>query len=155
MEVREVNMDNLMFNNHFEQTSSMIDIMFIVVPIMIALIFIFTIVMIFSPKLRGKMMSRQVKATKHMVDYSKEDFEDIGTSLGNVMINTKKNILDQNEDTLRDIADREASIKKGYIKTMTSAIHEGLTEKDTIYCKYCGSMIDSDSIFCKKCGKQQ
>ena len=30
-----------------------------------------------SPKLRGKWMSRQIKATKHMIKYSKEDLKDI------------------------------------------------------------------------------
>ena len=50
---------------------------------------------------------------------------------------------------------REANIKKEYVKTMASAIHDGLNDNDTIYCKYCGGMIDSDSIFCKHCGKEQ
>lgn len=154
MEVREVNMEDMMFSN-FERSFSAFNIIFIVASVFIALGFIFVILSIVSPKFRGKMLSRQVKATKHMVDYSKEDFEDIGTNLGNVAINTKKNILDQNEDALRDIANREANIKKGYVKTMVNAIHEGLTEEDTIYCKHCGATIDSDSKFCKRCGKEQ
>lgn len=148
-------MNDFMFNNNFEQSFSMFDIMFIIVPIMIGLVFIFVFISIISPKFRGKMMSRQVKATKHMVDYSKDDIEDIGTTLGGVAVNVKKNILDENEDTLRQMADREANIKKDYVKTMASAIKEGLNEKDTIYCKHCGNLIDSDSTFCKDCGKKQ
>lgn len=154
MEAQEINMNNLMFDN-FERTFSMFNIMFIIVSIIIGFGFIFVILSIVSPKFRGKLMSKQIKATKHMVDYSKEDIEDIGTNLGNIAIKTKKNILDESEDTLRDITNREANIKKGYVKEMASAIHDGLTENATIYCKYCGSLIDSDSTFCKKCGKKQ
>ena len=143
-----------MFDN-FSIFFSVFSIMFIIFSIFIALVFIFVILSIVSPKFRGKMMSRQVKATKHMMDYSKEDWEDIGTKLCHVVISTKKNILDENEDSLRKMADKEASIKKGYLKTMASAVHEGLTEENTIYCKHCGCLIDSDSTFCKKCGKKQ
>lgn len=138
--------------------SSMFDnfnIVFTIVSIFTAVVFIFVIVFLVSPKFRGKIMSRQIKATKHMVDYSKEDLEDLGTSMGNLAVNMRKNMLDQNEDTLKDISDREANIKKGYVKTMAGAIREGFKEEDTIYCKHCGSMIDSDSKFCKKCGKEQ
>ena len=55
----------------------MFDIMFTIVPMFIGIVFIFVILSIISPKFRGKMMSRQIKATKHMVDYSKEDLEDL------------------------------------------------------------------------------
>ena len=147
-------MNNFMFDN-MNQGVSTFNIMFIVVSVIIGLSFVFVILSFISPKFRGKMMSRQVRATKHMIDYSKDDLEDIGTSLGNSAIKMKKNILDENEDTLRDISDREANIKKGYVKTMTSAIRDGLSEEDTIYCKHCGSKIDSDSTFCKDCGKKQ
>lgn len=143
-----------MFNSNFEQAFSTFNIMFVVVSIFIGLVFIFVILSFISPKFRGKIMSRQVKATKHMVDYSKEDLEDIGTNLGSVAVKMRKNILDENEDTLREMSEQEADIKKGYVKTMASAIKEGL-EEDSIYCKHCGSVIDSDSKFCKKCGKEQ
>lgn len=140
-----------MFNN-FNQ---MFSIVFMVVSVVIAAVFTFTILSILSPKFRGKMMSRQIRATKHMVDYSKEDLENIGSDLGSVVIKTKKSILDEHEEDLKEIANREANIKKGYVKTMASAIHEGLNDNDTIYCKHCGGMIDSDSTFCKHCGKEQ
>ena len=42
----------------------MSDIMFIVVPIFILLTFVFMILIMFSSKFRGKMMSKQIKATK-------------------------------------------------------------------------------------------
>ena len=147
-------MSNSVFDR-VNQSFSTFNIMFIVVSVIIGFVFIFVILSIFSPKFRGKMMSRQIKATKHMVDYSKDDLEDIGTNLGNVVLNTKKNILDENEDNLREMANRKANIQRDYVKTMANAIHEGLKENDTIYCKYCGTLIDSDSKFCKKCGKEQ
>lgn len=136
----------------FDQT---FNIIFIIVSIIMAVVFIVTILTIISPKFRGKMMSRQLRATKHMVDYSKGDLEDIGTNLGNVAMRTHKNILEENEDSLKEMMDKEANIKKDYIKTMANAIHEGLKEEDSIYCKHCGSTIDSDSTFCKICGKKQ
>ena len=92
-------MNNFMFESFFRE----FNIMFIVVSIFILLVFIFVILSIISPKFRGKIMRRQVKATKYMVDYSKDDLEDIGTNLGNVAINIKKGILDKNEDKLMKI----------------------------------------------------
>lgn len=147
-------MNNSMFNN-FNQSFSTFNIIFIASSIIIGLGFVFVVLSMVSPKFRGKIMNKQIKATKHMIDYSKEDLEDIGTNLGNIAINTKKKILNENEDNLKEIADSEANIKKDYVKTMASTIHDGLTDNDTIYCKHCGSMIDSDSKFCKKCGKEQ
>lgn len=143
MEVQEISM----LNNSF----SIFNIMFVGISVFSILIFCFVIAMIISPKLRGKFMSNHVKATKHMINYSKEDLEDISSTA----INMKKNILDENEDALRDISNKEADIRKDSIKTMASAIKEGLDNQDTMYCKHCGSVIDSDSKFCKKCGKKQ
>ena len=67
----------------------------------------------------------------------------------------KKQILDENEDALMDIAHKEAKVRNVGIKSAAKAVKEGLKEEDTIYCKHCGYEIDSDSKFCKKCGKEQ
>lgn len=104
-------------------------IMFSIIPILVIAVFGFVIALMFSPKLRGKMMSTQVKATKYMMDESKED--------------------------LKSVTDGMAYATKDGIKTTTRAIKEGLMEDNNIYCKHCGSEIDSDSKFCKKCGKEQ
>lgn len=41
------------------------------------------------------------------------------------------------------------------LKTMVHAIKEGISEENgSLYCKYCGSLIDSDQKFCKHCGKE-
>lgn len=140
--------------NNFEEIFSLSKIMFIIVPVIIFIGVVFTILMLVSPKFRGKIMSKQIKAMKHMTDYSKEDMEDIGKNLGEVVVNTKKGILDKNEKTLTDISTNEANIKAPALKKITRAIKEGLVE-NTVYCKYCGEEIDSDSVYCNKCGKKQ
>lgn len=137
-----------------EQKQDQFDFMFIFVGVFIAIIFVVVIAMFISPKLRGKMMSRQVKAMKHMADYSKDDLESISSTLGGVAARSKKRILAENEDVLRDASERDAELKSIYVKKMAGAVKEGLSG-DTSYCKYCGAMIESDSVFCKKCGKKQ
>lgn len=130
------------------------DLMFIIVPIFIGCTFIFTFVMILSPKLRGKFMSRQLRATKYMIDESKDDITDIATTASDVLIKAQKNILDENEEVLKDIATRNANISKDSIEITARAIKDGLT-KDTIFCKHCGKTIEEDSKYCKHCGQQQ
>lgn len=103
------------------------NIIFIVVLIIMLLTFVFIIVMIFFPKIRGKIMSHQIKATKYMIDEAQDD--------------------------LTDIATKTANIAKDGIKITTRAIKEGLSENH-IFCKYCGESIAEDSKYCKKCGKK-
>lgn len=130
------------------------EILFYIVPILIGITFIMTIALMVSPKLRGKLMSRQIKATKHMMDYSKEDLKDILSTSADIGINAEKEILDNNEETMEDNVTRKANINKKGIEITTNAIKEGLT-RSKIYCKHCGKLIDEDSKFCKSCGKEQ
>lgn len=119
-------------------------------------IFIFVAIQMFSPKARGKMMSKQMEAMKHMTNFSKNDMQDVLTNLSEVSLNAKRNVITQNEEALRDIANKEASINKDAIKTTMGAIREGLSgEEKTVFCKHCGAIIDADSRFCKECGKEQ
>lgn len=90
-----------------------------------------------------------------MMDESKDDLADITTTASNIAIKSKKDILNQNEETLKDITIRRASINKETIETTARAIKNGLTKSDKIYCKHCGKQIDKDSKFCKSCGKEQ
>ena len=103
-------------------------ILFIVVPIFIVLVFVFILLSILSPKFNGKMLSKQIKATKNMMDNSKEDI---------------KSIYD-------DMANATKDSTTAYFK----AVKKGLTEEDTVYCKHCGAEIPQDSKFCKNCGKE-
>lgn len=131
----------------------MFDVMFVIVPIFIGLVFIFTFVMIIGPKLRGKMMSKQIEATKYMINESKDALEDIAKTASDVYINSSKNILDNHGDTLKEMATKRANINAEGIEITTRAIKDGLTKK-IVYCKYCGKPIDEDSKFCKHCGKE-
>ena len=100
-----------------------------IIPILFAVSFIiFVFVLIFSPKLMGKFARSRIKATKYMVEESKDDLKDISTNM--------------------------AEATKDGIKITTGAIREGFTG-DTIFCKHCGSSIEKDSKFCKNCGKDQ
>ena len=135
------------------------DILFYVVPIFIGGMFIFVLAMFFSSKLRGKMMSKQIKATKHMLDYTKEDLQDLMTTTASMGIDTEKAILDKNEDTLRDNTIRKANINIEGIEITTKAIKDGLSSgsdnKNTKYCIECGKKIPTDAKFCLYCGKEQ
>ena len=104
------------------------DLMFIIVPIFIGCVFIFIFMMMLSPKLKGKFMGRQLKATKYMID--------------------------ENEKVLKDIATKNANISKEGREITARAIKEGLTD-DTIYCKHCGKSIEEDSKYCRYCGNEQ
>ena len=103
--------------------------LFMFIPLIIAFcMFVLIFTLMFNPKLRGKFMSRQIKATKYMMDESK--------------------------DYLKDIATDMATATKDGVRITSHAVKEGFTD-NSIFCKHCGTMIDDDSKFCKKCGKEQ
>ena len=89
---------------------------------------IFGFAMIFSPKLRAKFMSHQLKASKYM--------------------------MEENEELLKELSTKSANLSKDGIKIKAGAFKEGFSV-GSIYCKHCGFAIDSDSKFCKACGKRQ
>ena len=129
-------------------------ILFFIIPILVVLTFIFTIALMVSPKLRGKWMSKQIEATKHMMEYSKDDLKDILSTSKSGEVNAEKEILDNNEEIMKDNVTRKANINKEGIEITAKAIKEGLTN-NKVYCKYCGKLIDSDSKYCKVCGREQ
>ena len=136
------------------------DILFYIVPIFIGLVAIFIFATILSPKLRGKILSSQIRATKHMLDYSKEDLQDLMTTTASMGIDAEKAILDKKEDTMINNATRKANINKDSIEITTKAIKDGLTNsnvsnQNTKYCKECGKKIPSDAKFCAYCGEKQ
>lgn len=117
-------------------------------------IFIFVIMLMFGTKTRSKLLSRQFKSISDATGMSKEDLESMLTNLQTASIRSRKRALDENEDDLKAMADTNAKINKDAIKTTASAIKEGFTSNNNIYCKYCGASIDSDSAYCKSCGKK-
>lgn len=122
----------------------------VIVPIIMVCGFGFTFAMIFSPKLRSKLMGQQLKMQKHMLEENKDIIKDIA-GLG---INSSKEILDENAETLEDIASKKADINAVGVQKMAAAVKKGLAE-ESVYCKHCGATIDHDSSFCKKCGRKQ
>lgn len=136
------------------------DILFYIVPIFIGLVAIFIFATILSPKLRGKILSSKIRATKHMLDYSKEDLQDLMSTTASMGIDAEKAILDKKEDTMRNNATKKANINKDSIEITTKAIKDGLTNsnvsnQNTKYCKECGKKIPSDAKFCAYCGEKQ
>lgn len=133
--------------------SAVISVFSTIVFFLIIFVFVFTLIMMFSPKVRGMFMSRQIKSIKYMTDYSKNDIESINTNVKGAVIKSKKKIIDNNYDDLQEIVKSSADISKDAIKTTVEAIRESMV--DRIYCKWCGAIIDEDSNFCKVCGKKQ
>ncbi len=132
-----------------EGTIAIHKILMIIVPIFMLLVFIVVFAMVLSPKLRGKMMARNIKSMKYMLDESKDSLEE----MGNTAINIRKKIIDENEDVLKETASKEGDIASIGVEKKARAIRKGLLE-DEIYCKYCGKSIEKDSKFCKYCGKE-
>ena len=103
------------------------NVMFIVVGIIAVGIFVFCFLLIFSPKIRGKMMSKHVKSTKYMMDESKDDIKSISTDM--------------------------AEATEDAVEITTRAIKRG-TQTEKNFCKHCGQKLDKDAKFCSKCGKE-
>lgn len=76
-------------------------------------------------------------------------------SIHKTMIKTKKYIIDENKDDIKDIVDSGAEIASGAITKTVKAVKNGLKEEPTKFCKHCGMKIDDDSKFCNQCGGEQ
>lgn len=131
-----------------------LEILFYLITILVVLTFIFTIALMISPKLRGKWMSNQIEATKQMMEYSKDDLKNILSTSKSIEVNAEKEMLDNNEEIMKDNITKKANINKEGIEITAKAIKEGLSN-NKVYCKYCGKLIDSDSKYCKVCGREQ
>lgn len=107
---------------------SIVSIMAVAMPIVMLILIILILTIGFSPKMRAKLLGRQVKTMKY--------------------------VMDENEEDLRYLSNKKAEIGKEGVEITASAVKEGL-KGNTKYCKYCGAKIDSDSKFCKECGKEQ
>ena len=91
----------------FEVMPHVITIVGVLIFIITIVVFIFVFILMFNPKIRGKFMSKQIKATKYMMDDSKDDIQDVSTNL--------------------------AKATKDSIEITTRAIKKGFTD-DYIYC---------------------
>ena len=131
-------------------TFSLFNILPIFVMVFAFGVIIFTFVAIFSPKVRAKMMRKQVESAKMMFDETKDVLKDLSAST----VELKKDILNENIDDLRDIESMNMDIKEDSIRRTVQAVKEGWNTEE-IRCRYCGEWIDNDSKFCKHCGREQ
>ena len=103
----------------------MIEILFWILFGLAFIIIIGGFITMLNPNIQGKMLSKQVKSLRNMMDESK--------------------------DTLKSLADDMADINADSIEATAKAVKKGLTSDDVI-CAHCGKKIDKDSRYCKYCG---
>lgn len=66
---------------------------------------------------------------------------------------TAKYIQEENKAILKDLSTTSAEISSEAITTIARSAKKGF-QGETMFCKHCGSEIDSDSKFCKSYGKE-
>ena len=97
------------------------NLVFIIVPIVAICIFIITFLLMVSPKLRGKMMSRQIKSVKYMLDESQDDLREMANKAKEGMKGFSSNAND------------------GFSSWDNYCKHCGaMIDADSVYCKRCG-----------------
>lgn len=104
----------------------MIEILFWILFGLAFIIIIGSFITMLNPNIQGKILSKQVKSLRNMMDESK--------------------------DTLKSLADDMADINADSIEATAKAVKKGLTSDDDITCAHCGKKIDKDSKYCKYCG---
>ena len=128
---------------------------FTIVVIVFLIVFVgMAFMMVFSTNFRSKMLGRQMKISKSLLEDNKDNFKD----LARVGAEMQKEILTENEDVLKEVSSKQADIESVGIEKKAAAFKKGITgdgENDTKFCKHCGAKIEADSIFCKECGKKQ
>ena len=128
-----------------------------IIPLIIALLLIVLIFCIgFTSRGRNKVMQGMMKSNMDALrDMTTGEMGDTLKDLSKTAIKVKKDILEENKESLKEIADIEADIETGAIKKKATAVKEGFIGNNTMFCKHCGTNIPSDSKFCMKCGKEQ
>lgn len=103
----------------------MIEILFWILFGLAFIIIIGGFITVLNPNIQGKILSKQVKSLRNMMNESK--------------------------DTLKSLADDMTDINADSIAATAKAVKKGLTSDDAI-CSRCGKKIDKDSKYCKYCG---
>ena len=138
--------------NQFEQASSTMGIIFIIIFIVSIGFFVFVFLTIFSPKMRSKMLGRQLKITKRVLDDNKETIKDIHNLQADIAIESADKILDKHEDTIRKNVTKMADISSDSVETTARAIKKGISQ--TKQCPECLKFNDEKAKFCQECGKK-
>ncbi|MCF0112228.1 MAG: zinc ribbon domain-containing protein [Erysipelotrichaceae bacterium] len=132
------------------------DAIFTIMLVITLLGFGFVIVSIFSPTVRSKMMGRQIRMTKRVLDDNYDTIRDLSGTAADLGVDIQKDIYDRHEDDYHDLAKRKASVYKDADSDIAKAMKEGFSDSSRrTTCRYCGQTIDADSRFCNHCGKQQ
>lgn len=73
----------------------------------------------------------------------------------NYSIKSTQFIQEINKEELEELMSTRAEIARSGASTIFDAFNESreISQKEKIYCKFCGKQIDKDSRFCKFCGK--
>ena len=106
----------------------MIEILFWILFGLAFIIIVGGFIIMLNPKIQGKLLSKQIKSLKQMMDESKDD--------------------------IKSISDEMTAATKDSLETTARTIKKGLTSDEDKTCPYCQSKIDKDSKFCKYCGKE-
>ena len=106
----------------------MIEILFWILFGLAFIIIIGGFITMLNPNIQGKMLSKQIKSLKQMMDESKDD--------------------------IKSISDEMTAATKDSLEATARTIKKGLTLDEDKICPYCQSKIDKDSKFCKYCGKE-
>lgn len=131
-------------------TFSVFNIVFIITLIISIGFFVFVVLMIFSPAMRSKMIGRQLKATKRMLDDNKDTIKDIHNLQADIAIESADNILDKHEKTIEKNMDKMANMSSSSIETTARAIKKGISK--TKECPKCNSFNEENAKFCQECG---
>lgn len=132
--------------------NGMFNAMFYIIPILGIAIFAFACIMMFSAKARGKLMSKQMKAMRYMMEESQEDLSTIVSTTNKAASHG----IHESREELKMMGDDLAYASEDAIETTVRAVKKGITEEEpVVFCKHCGKPIDEDSKYCRHCGKEQ
>ncbi len=141
--------------------------------ILAGVMFVLSLFMMFSPKVRSKFMGIGIKSGRMALEDNKEELEKMGKTgfdiqrgvmegsidtlakIRKASIDVEEQVLEENADRIGNINTTHAKLNAKGVETTARALKKGFTqeeEKQGIYCKHCGDLIDVDSKFCKSCG---
>jgi len=137
----------------FEATRSsfsIFNIIFVIMLLFTIAFFIFVILMIFNPKIRSKMMGRQLKATKMILDDNKETIKDIANLQADIAVESTDNILNKHDKTIEKNMTKMANMSAESIETTARSIKKGISK--TKQCPECLKFNEENAKFCQECG---
>ena len=119
------------------------------------IVIILVVIIVFMLKgMSTRVLEKNIEKMSNQKGMETSVLEDTLVNMSEAVVRAQNKIIKNNEEMLKDTADRSAKINRDAIKSKASAVKEGFEDNNTTFCKYCGASIDSDSVFCKECGKK-